>query len=237
MLTDQIAHESPGSSAVSGAGPAAPAAPLTAQLRAVPGVQGVAVVRAVPGLTIPGTFNGLSGNAFGQSSPVPAAWSRARSSRSSPPWAACPAGATAVAFPAGAFGPNGLLGLTGTAGVTWPAASVPASRLDALGVDAIAVGTDGTTAAVEQARTLLVNAHAYPVLNAPSTIGDIVRRDNSKNSGYQQLANVVILVSLPIAGCTLVTGIAAGPRGPQAAVQPAAADRRPARHAAPRRRA
>ncbi|HET6187757.1 MAG TPA: FtsX-like permease family protein, partial [Trebonia sp.] len=29
-------------------------------------------------------------------------------------------------------------------------------------------------------------------------------------SGYQQLANVVILVSLPIAGCTLVTGIAAG---------------------------
>jgi hypothetical protein len=122
----------------------------------------------------------------------------------------CPAGATAVAFPAGAFGPNGVLGLTDTGGVTWPAAKVPASRLDALGVDAIAVGTDGATAAIERARTLLENAHAYPVLNAPSTIGDIVRQDNSKNSGYQQLANVVILVSLPIAGCTLATGIAAG---------------------------
>src|ERR1039457_3854827 len=65
----------------------------------------------------------------------------------------CPAGATAVAFPAGAFGPNGGLGLTDTAGVTWPAANVPASRLDALGVDAITVATDGATAAVEQART------------------------------------------------------------------------------------
>jgi hypothetical protein len=208
MLTDQIAHESP--SAVSGAGPAAPAAPLTAQLRAVPGVQGVAVVRAVPGLTIPGTFNGLSGNAFGQSGPVPAGVVSCAQLAVVPAMGRCPAGATAVAFPAGAFGVNGVLGLTGTAGVTWPAANVPASRLDALGVDAIAVGTDGATAAVEQARTLLENAHAYPVLNAPSTIGDIVRQDNSKNSGYQQLANVVILISLPIAGCTLVTGIAAG---------------------------
>jgi hypothetical protein len=77
---------------------------------------------------------------------------------------------------------NGVLGLTGTAVVTWPAANVPASRLDALGVDAIAVGTDGTTAAVEQARTMLENAHAYPVLNAPRTIGDIVRQDNSKTA-------------------------------------------------------
>ena len=54
------------------------------------------------------------------------------------------------------------------------------------------------------------------------TIGDIVKQHNSKNSGYQQLANVVILVSLPIKGCTLAPGIAAGLRGPQAAGQPAA---------------
>jgi hypothetical protein len=211
MLTEQIAHESPGSSAaVSGTGPAAPAAPLTAQLRAVPGVRGVAVVRAVPGLTIPGTFKGLGGGAFGQTRPVPAGVVSCAQLAVVPAMGRCPAGATAVAFPAGAFGPNGVLGLTGTAGITWPAANVPGSRLDALGVDAIAVGTDGATAAVEQARTLLENAHAYPVLNAPSTIGDTVRRDNSKNSGYQQLANVVILVSLPIAACTLVTGIVAG---------------------------
>ena len=85
MLTEQIAHESPGSSAaVSGTGPAAPAAPLTAQLRAVPGVQGVAVVRAVPGLTIPGTFNGLSGNAFGGPSAGPRGRGLVRAARGRP---------------------------------------------------------------------------------------------------------------------------------------------------------
>jgi len=209
-LTDQIAHGSPGSAAVSGAGPAAPAASLIAQLRAIPGVEGVAVIRAVPGLTIPSTFGGLSGKAFGQSSLVPAGVVTCAQLAAVPATGRCPAGATAVAFPADAFGPNGVLGLRGTASVTWPAANVPASRLDALGVDAIAVGTDGTTATVEQARTTLQDAHAYPVLNAPSTISDIARQDNSKDSAYQQLANVVILISLPIAGCTLATGIAAG---------------------------
>ena len=43
-----------------------------------------------------------------------------------------------------------------------------------------------------------------------NTISDIVARDNSANGDYQQLANVVILISLPIAGCTLAAGIAAG---------------------------
>ena len=55
-----------------------------------------------------------------------------------------------------------------------------------------------------------MNARAYPAVAVPSTIGDLVAQHNSKNSAYQQLANVVILVSLPIAGCTLVAGIAAG---------------------------
>jgi predicted lysophospholipase L1 biosynthesis ABC-type transport system permease subunit len=77
-------------------------------------------------------------------------------------------------------------------------------------VDGINVGTDGTTPAVEQARTLLENAHAHPGAGTPFTIGDIIAKDNSKNNNYQQLANVVILVSLPIAGCTLAAGIAGG---------------------------
>jgi len=72
------------------------------------------------------------------------------------------------------------------------------------------VATNGTTRAVEQARTLLENAPAYPGVGAPSTIGDLVRQHKSKDDAYQQLANVVILVSLPIAGCTLAAGIAAG---------------------------
>ncbi len=120
----------------------------------------------------------------------------------------CPAGATAAAFPSDGF--NGpLFGVDATT-ITWPAANVPAARLDTLGVDAINVATNGTTPAVEQARTVLENARAYPAVSTPSTLSDIIRQDNSANSDYQQLANTVILVSLPIAGCTLAAGIAAG---------------------------
>jgi hypothetical protein len=72
------------------------------------------------------------------------------------------------------------------------------------------VETDGTTAAIEQARTLLEATPGYLAVNAPSTLNDLVAADNAANNGYQQLANVVILVSLPIAGCTLAAGIAAG---------------------------
>jgi predicted lysophospholipase L1 biosynthesis ABC-type transport system permease subunit len=57
---------------------------------------------------------------------------------------------------------------------------------------------------------VLENARAYPAIGTPSTISDIIARDNATKSDYQQLANVVILVSLPIAGCTLAAGIAAG---------------------------
>jgi predicted lysophospholipase L1 biosynthesis ABC-type transport system permease subunit len=113
-----------------------------------------------------------------------------------------------VKFPADGF--DGPLFGTDATTITWPAANVPAPRLDTLGVDAINVGTNGSTQAVEQARTVLVNARAYPAVAVPSTIGDLVAQHNSKNSAYQQLANVVILVSLPIAGCTLAAGIAAG---------------------------
>jgi hypothetical protein len=189
-------------------GPAAPAAPLTAQLSGIPGVQGVLVVRADPGLTIPGTFHDLGVNPFGPVSPVPAGVVACAQLATVPALGRCPAGATAAAFPADGF--NGPLSGTDATTITWPAANVPATRLDTLGVDAINVGTDGSTPAVEQARTLLENAHAYPGVRTPSTISDIIAQENSTDSDYQQLANTVILVSLPIAGCTLAAGIAAG---------------------------
>ena len=145
---------------------------------------------------------------LGITGPVPAGVVSCAQLAAVPALGRCPAGATAAAFPADGF--NGpLFGMDATA-ITWPAANVPATRLDTLGVDAINVATDGTTQAVEQARTVLENAHAYPGVSTPSTIGDIIAQDNSTNSDYQQLANAVILISLPIAGCTLAAGIAAG---------------------------
>jgi FtsX-like permease family len=141
-------------------------------------------------------------------SPVPAGVVSCAQLATVPALGRCPAGAATVKFPADGF--DGPLFGTDATTITWPAANVPATRLDNLGVDAINVGTNGSTQAVEQARTVLVNARAYPTVAVPSTIGDLVAQDNSKNSAYQQLANVVILVSLPIAGCTLAAGIAAG---------------------------
>jgi hypothetical protein len=210
MLTDQFAVLSPGSSAVTGAGPAAPATPLAARLRAIRGVQGVVVIRLDPGLTIPGRFDGIGSDGNGKYSPVPASVVSCAQLAAVPALGRCPAGATTAAYPAGGYSANGLTGNIGATGITWPAANVPVARLATLAVDSINVGTDGSLAAIEQARTLLETAPAYPVLNAPSTIGDVVKQDNSTNTGYQQLANVVILVSLPIAGCTLAAGIAAG---------------------------
>ncbi|HEY6279707.1 MAG TPA: FtsX-like permease family protein [Streptosporangiaceae bacterium] len=198
----------PGQSAgVVGPGPAAAIASLTAQLSAIHGVQGVLVVRADPRLTIPGTFQQHGFNSY-SNGPVPAGVVSCAQLATVPALGRCPAGAATAAFPSDGF--NGPLFSADATAITWPAANVPATRLDALGVDAINVGTNGSTSAVERARTVLENARAYPAVSTLSTIGDIVARDNSKNNDYQQLANVVILVSLPIAGCTLAAGIAAG---------------------------
>ncbi|MGH7733422.1 MAG: ABC transporter permease, partial [Gemmatimonadales bacterium] len=194
-------------------GPAAPAAPLAARLSAVPGVQGVLVVRAVPGLTIPGRFENLGVNAFGVNqdgtvTPIPAGVVSCAQLATVPALGRCPAGAATAEFPADGF--NGPLGFNANADTyTWPAANVPAAGLDALGVDGLNVATNGATATVERARTLL-EASVYPTVSPPSTYADTAAQDNSQNSGYQQLANVVILVSLAIAGCTLAAGIAAG---------------------------
>ncbi len=215
VLTDEVSASNqvagssgPGASeGTARPGPAAPAAPLTAELRGIRGVQGVVVVRAAPGLTIRAAFHNL-GAKQGISGPVPAGLVSCAQLATVPAAGRCPAGATAAAFPADGF--NGPLFGTDATTITWPAANVPAARLDTLGVDAINVATDGSTRAVEQARTLLENAPAYPDVSAPSTIGDIIAQDNSVHSDYQQLANVVILVSLAIAGCTLAAGVAAG---------------------------
>jgi hypothetical protein len=211
VVTDQLAasggFRSPQEPAAAGPGPAAPAAPLAAQLRGIPGVLGVVVVRAIPKLTIPGTFDNL-GVYPGGSSPVPAGVVSCAQLATVPALGRCPAGATAAAFPEDGFA--GPLDGTTSAGITWPAVNVPAARLDTLAVDAINVGTDGSMPAVEQARTVLENARAYAALSAPSTLGDLIQQDNSGDDAYRQLANTVILVSLPIAGCTLAAAIAAG---------------------------
>jgi len=213
VLTSQLADQNFGDSspgaATTSAGPAASVAPLTAQLTAIPGVQGVMVVRAAPGLTIPATFHDLGISPFGPPTPVAAGVVSCAQLATVSALGRCPAGATAAAFPAAGFGGPLDSGMDLSA-VTWPAVHLRATQPGSLAVDAVNVATDGSAATVERARTALEERYGYASLNGPSTLSELSTQGDSTNNAYQQLANVVILVSLPIAGCTLAAGIAAG---------------------------
>jgi hypothetical protein len=175
VLTDQLAGPQYHSGSWGNPGPAASAAPLAAQLSGIHGVRGVVVVRAVPGLTIPATLLGSVPYPGARPQPTPAGVVSCAQLAAVPALGRCPAGATAAAFPRDGF--NGPLFGRKATRITWPAANIPATRLDSLGVDAFYVGTNGTEAAFEQARTVLENAHAYPAVNAPFTIDDLIRHD------------------------------------------------------------
>ena len=175
-----------------------PPTALLDRLRSIGGVQGVLAVHQVNGLTIPDALLGYPDN-FGA---LQAGLVSCSQLASIPAFGRCPAGAAVAAFPA-----DGALGQP-LAAITWPAASVSASRLDHLPVLAINVATSGTVPAVEQARTVLETA--YPGSDPPATLGeenaDVIQQDVA----YQQLADVVVLTSLAIAGCTLAASVAAG---------------------------
>jgi hypothetical protein len=184
-----------------GSHPAPPAPAALARLREIGGVQGIVEVRADPGLTLPRALPGLP-----QGFPVAGLVSCAQLA-SIPAFGRCPAGAAAVAFPA--IVTDGFFSGKTLAGITWPAVDVSAQRLGSLGLDSINVATNGSVPAVEQARTVLENA--YPSRgSSPDTLGETSAQQQSVYNAYQQLADVVILTSLPIAGCTLAASVAAG---------------------------
>jgi hypothetical protein len=180
--------------------PAVPAPPATFgdRLRSIGGVQGVLTVRQIRGLTIPDAVLGFP-QQFGA---IPAGLVSCAQLAGIPPFGHCPAGATVAVFPA-----DGVFGKP-LAGITWPAASVSGSRLGRLPVLALNVATNGTVPAIERARTVLETA--YPGYDPPTTLGEVNADVNQQSVAYQQLADVVVLTSLAIAGCTLAASIAAG---------------------------
>jgi hypothetical protein len=114
-----------------------------------------------------------------------------------------PAGAQVVAVVPWEFGGfNGSL-----PDVTWPAVNISPQRLGALDTYMLLVATDGSQA-IEQARTVLWNA--YPDYPTPETFAEQAPGQPRLDREYQQLADVIVLVSLVIAGCTLATAVAGG---------------------------
>jgi hypothetical protein len=90
----------------------------------------------------------------------------------------------------------------------WPTATISPDRVRDAPIVALAVRTDGSSSAIERARTVL--QVAYPDAGAPATIAENNAQRRVLSNQYQQLVDVVILTSLPIAGCSLAVSVAAG---------------------------
>ncbi len=201
ILVDQFSNitvVSSGNQVAVGSAPPPSAAVLT-RLRQISGVQNIVEVRADPGLTI--TSTELQGQ------DIPAAVVSCAQLASVPGLGRCPAGAAAAKVPASLTDVGGNL-----AEFTWPAADIPARRLNSLPLASLDVATNGSQPAIEQARTILENA--YPTgtgsPSPPKTVGEANAGNNAADNAYQQLADVVILTSLAVAGCTLAVSVAGG---------------------------
>ncbi|PTA45819.1 FtsX-like permease family protein [Micromonospora sp. RP3T] len=90
----------------------------------------------------------------------------------------------------------------------WPASPVEPAALPRLPVGSVAVHAEGTVA-IERARTVIEAAFpAYVV--APNVPGDFESDFANTMRGWQRLADVVVVASLVLAGCSLAVGVAAG---------------------------
>jgi hypothetical protein len=168
--------------------------PVPAALTALSGVRGTVVVRVAPkDVPVPEAADG------GWRAPY--ALVSCAEIASVPGTGTCAdRAATAWVFP-DLIGPDDWSG-------TWPGAPLTPAELAALPVMSINVGTDGSPAALERARTTLGNA--YPGLYAPATEAEWRAESARTLTNWQQLANVVVLVSLVIAGCSLAVSVAGG---------------------------
>ncbi|KDN81855.1 hypothetical protein KCH_65750 [Kitasatospora cheerisanensis KCTC 2395] len=91
-------------------------------------------------------------------------------------------------------------------GTQWPTAPYTAEQLAGLGVLNVVVDSDGSTAAVEQARTMVDTA--YPGPRQAMTLAESWKQAGAETHAYQQLADAVILATFPIAGCSLAVSVA-----------------------------
>ncbi|GIF98860.1 ABC transporter permease [Catellatospora citrea] len=92
---------------------------------------------------------------------------------------------------------------------TWPAASLSLADLQQLPAISIVAQTDASPAVIERSRTIL--ALAYPdYWVAPSVPGEFESTFADQMRGWRQLANVIIVASLALAGCSLAVSVIGG---------------------------
>jgi hypothetical protein len=167
------------------------ASAVPAGVGSIPGVHSVSIVYANPGGDQPGVPPGL----------IPCAGLPAE-------FGTCPPGAQVAGVYPDLVGADSNH-LTTAKPPAWAAAPITLDGLRRLPLLAVVVATDGSTAALEQTRTLLEKAFPGTV-RPPATDIDNQNDATTSLTRFQQLANVVILASLPIAGCSLAVSVAGG---------------------------
>jgi hypothetical protein len=178
---------------------------LNTDLRSTPGVRSVVEVHANPdgeqdATVVRGTLN------FGQRAGLVSCVDLERAMN----LGRCAPGATVAEVWPDVLGPPAESGGTWHGlGTVWPSASHSVADLAQLPLLQTIVATDGSTAAIEQARTVMELAYPYGE-QPPATDNDFRSDTRNTLTAWQQLANVIVLTSLPIAGCSLAVSIAGG---------------------------
>ena len=166
-------------------GPPSVPGTVLASLNSVPGVRSTTVLRANPVK--------YADAAVVACTDIPAAYGR------------CAAGATVAVVP------DNLIPYRQSADPrrVWPASSVSLDALPRLPVESIVVLTDGSATTIERTRTIL--ELTYPTyFVAPNVPGDFESEFANTLRGWQQLANVTIIASLALAGCSLAVSVVGG---------------------------
>jgi hypothetical protein len=172
---------------------------LTGELESIKGVVGTTVIRWDPLVS--------TDHATEQ---MPGLVSCAELART-PALGRCAAGASVVTIKPFSDQGNGFTKRTTLADTTWPAAAISPDRLAGLPVEEVIVGTDGSTAGVEHARTDLESALPYQAYQGPPmTIGEVSSSTSRSYTELQNVTDVVIVASLLIAGCSLAVGVVSG---------------------------
>ena len=98
---------------------------------------------------------------------------------------------------------------TAIAAPVWDTAPITLAEMRRLPLLSVVVLTDGSPAALEESRTVL--EAAFPLATRPPASDNDFQNDATRSLvRFQQLASVVILASLPIAGCSLAVSVAGG---------------------------
>lgn len=119
----------------------------------------------------------------------------------------CPGGAEVVEINTH-FGGSVIKGVEAMADTVWSEVDVDPAELTSMPLAFLVVSTNGSRAAIEGARTVLVDtiAERFP----PETVEEIDRHGTEDLAQYERLATVVVLVGLVVAGCSLAVGVAGG---------------------------